>query len=113
MALFKFGKKEDRAEEGPQREFDRVEGDSERIVILSTNTEYELADFSLGGFCLRDYEGNLRGNQYFDFKFVGKKDGEAVEVEGVATVVRVKKQRLAAKYPPQPRLWNFFRDYMN
>lgn len=116
MALFSklLGSNKEPAEESDvKREHNRFEADAERITVLSTEDVYELVDFSLGGFCLKDYEGDLRGNQYFDFKFVGVKDGEPTEVEGVATVVRVKKNQLAAKFPPQPKLRTFFKDYMN
>jgi hypothetical protein len=53
----------------------------------------------------------LHSNQYFQFKFVGMKNGAPMEAEGMAIVVRVKNDHLAAKFPPQPRLRTFLRDF--
>ena len=43
---------------------------------------------------------------------MGTMDGQPAEAEGFANVVRVKDEMLAAKFPPQPRLKAFLRDYI-
>ena len=114
MALFSKilggGDKEQKPEHA--REFERVSVDGSTITILSTGKTYALNDISLGGFSLNTYDGSLRGNQYFQFKLNSVKDGAAHEAEGMATVVRVKNEMLAAKFPPQPRLRDFLREFV-
>jgi len=101
----------------PQREFDRVTGSGETVEILIDNSgsgkPYELLDVSLGGFAITGYEGKLHGNQYFEFKFCGKKKDEPAEITGFANIVRVKNGMLAAKFTPQPRVKSFLRKYIN
>lgn len=97
----------------PERQSERIEGKGERVAILPQNKTYEILDFSLGGFCLTGYDGTLKGNQYFEFKFLGNKNGDVVEAEGFANVVRAKDDLLACKFPPQPRLKRFMADYLN
>jgi len=101
--------------DGPKRQHERVECDGETLSVLDdagrSGPEYEVLDVSMGGFAVTGYDGNLRGNQYFEFKLMGDIKGEAVEATGFANVVRVKDGKLAAKFTPQPRLKNFLRDY--
>lgn len=100
----------------PDREFQRFAGAGERVTLLQNGAVYgavyEVKDLSLGGFSVGGYEGTLRGNQYFEFRFSCTKDGKTAEIDGFANVVRVKDGMLAAKYPPQPRLKAFIRDYL-
>jgi len=106
---------EAKAEEGPKREFDRIEGTGETVRILGDGTRgtlYPLLDMSLGGFATSGYEGKLKGNQYLEFHFYGTKDGKDVECDGFANVVRVKDGMLAVKFTPQPRLKRFMREYI-
>ena len=107
-----FGKKD----KPPQREHDRYAGKGEKVEILINNAEsgkpYELLDVSMGGFALTGYDGNLHGNQYFEFKFCGETKGTPAEITGFANIVRVKEGMLAAKFTPQPLLKTFFRDYI-
>jgi hypothetical protein len=102
--------------DAPQREFERFAGAGERVTMLQDGRafggSYEVRDLSLGGFAIGGYDGNLRGNQYFEFRFSCVKDGKPAEIDGFANVVRVKDGMLAAKYPPQPRLRAFVRDYL-
>ena len=101
----------------PQREFERVTCTTETIEILidhsaKSGTPFKLLDFSLGGFAITGYEGPLRGNKYFEFKFCGELDDEAVEIKGFANVVRVNGDFLAAKFTPQPALKKFLKNYI-
>jgi hypothetical protein len=116
MALFSklFGGDKD-AGTGAQheREFERVAAAESTVTILSTGKTYPVNDISLGGLSINGYDGQLHSNQYFQFKFVGVKNGRPVEAEGMATVVRVKNDHLAAKFPPQPRLRSFLRDFFD
>lgn len=97
----------------PTREHDRIEGKGEHVLILPSSKTFNVLDFSLGGFCIKGYEGKLHGNQYLEFKFFGVKEGKDVKTEGFATVVRAKDGLLAVKFPPQPRLKQFFLDYLD
>ncbi len=107
------GEKKDK----PEREFDRYTGTGETVEILVDNSgsgkPYELLDVSLGGFAIKGYEGTLHGNQYFEFKFCGRKLDAPAEISGFANIVRVKEGMLAAKFTPQPRIKAFLRDYIN
>jgi len=97
----------------PDRDDERIEADGESVSILPSKEKYEVVDYSLGGFCVKGYEGKLRGKQYLEFRFFGNKGGEEVKADGVATVIRVKDGELAVKFPPQPRLKIFLKDYAN
>jgi hypothetical protein len=117
MALFSKlfgGDKDAQAENGPhQREFERVSANESTLTILSTGKTYPINDISLGGLSINGYDGTLHSNQYFQFKLVAAKNGSAKETEGMATVVRVKNDQLAAKFPPQPRLRTFLREFFD
>lgn len=118
MAWFK--KKND-GEEKPggaaKREFDRYVCDGETICFLEDSGDggppYLALDISFGGFAIKGYDGNLHGNQYFEFRFTAEKDGEPHLIEGFGSVVRVKDGMLAAKFTPQPRLKNQIRDFID
>ena len=96
------------------REHERVIGVEATVAILdhNVNVRYAVADVSEGGFRLSGYDGILKGNQYFEFRLFGSLNGENVEVDAIANVVRVKDGFLAAKFPPQPRLRTFLRDFI-
>ena len=96
-----------------KRLHERVQSKGEFVRILPSRKDYQLLDYSLGGFCIGNYDGRLKGNQYLEFKFCGLKDGEDVNVEGVAAVVRAKDELLAVKFPPQPKLKKFLRNYID
>ncbi|OHC76531.1 MAG: hypothetical protein A3G18_13240 [Rhodospirillales bacterium RIFCSPLOWO2_12_FULL_58_28] len=101
------------ADSKPVREHDRIEGKGEKVAILPSSKTFNVLDFSMGGFCIKGYDGKLHGNQYLEFKFFGAKDGKDVKTEGFATVVRAKDDFLAVKFTPQPRLKQFFLDYLD
>jgi hypothetical protein len=116
MALFSKlfgGDKDAKPEAEHQREFERVAANESTLTILSTGKTYPINDISLGGLSINGYDGQLHSNQYFQFKFVGLKNGQPRETEGMATVVRVKNDQLAAKFPPQPRLRTFLREFFD
>lgn len=117
MALFSklFGGDKDAKPETPQheREFERIEAGESTVTILSTGKTYPINDISLGGLSLKGYDGQLHSNQYFQFKLSAAKNGSTKEIEGMATVVRVKNDHLAAKFPPQPRLRTFLREFFD
>ena len=116
MALFSklFGGDKDAKAAGEhQREFERVSANESTLTILSTGKTYPINDISLGGLSINGYDGQLHSNQYFQFKLVAAKNGSTKETEGMATVVRVKNDHLAAKFPPQPRLRTFLREFFD
>ena len=102
----------DKKQQKPVRLHDRIKAEGEFVRIFPSNKDYTLLDYSLGGFCVGNYDGRLKGNQYLEFKFHGQKDGEELKIEGVAAVVRAKGEMLAVKFPPQPKLKKFLRNYV-
>jgi len=106
----------DTKNEKPKREFDRYAGQGEVVIVgvddAGRGDEFPLLDVSHGGFAVKEYQGRLHGNMYFEFKFKGNIDGKSVDITGFANVVRVKDGMLAAKFPPQPKLKAFLRDYL-
>jgi hypothetical protein len=115
MSLFSKLMGSDKNEEKPDgasaREHERVSANGMSLTIISSGRKYEINDISAGGVSVRGYEGKLHGNQYFEFKLTGTKDDRTFEESGMAIVVRVKDEILAAKFPPQPRLRQFLREY--
>jgi len=105
----------DKPQSKSPREFDRFPAQGETVAVgiddAGRGPEFVLLDVSMGGFAVKGYEGRLHGNMYFEFKFIGDIAGEKAEVSGFANVVRVKDGMLAAKFTPQPKLRDFFRDY--
>ncbi len=106
-------KKDEKADGASAREHERLAADGMSLVITSSGQKYEINDISAGGVSIRGYEGKLHGNQYFEFKLIGNKGDKTFEEAGMAIVVRVKDETLAAKFPPQPRLRQFLREYYN
>ncbi len=106
----------DNKQDKPQREFDRHPAQGETVAVgiddAGRGPEFPLLDVSMGGFAVKDYEGRLHGNMYFEFRFIGSINGEVADVSGFANVIRVKNGMLAAKFTPQPRLKIFLRDYL-
>lgn len=100
-----------------QREFQRYEGQGERVILVGDRAcpkeGYELRDVSLGGLAINKYDGALRGGQYLEFRLTVEKDGKSKTAEGFANVVRVTDTFLACKFPPQPKLKKFLREYLN
>ncbi len=116
MAWFKKSGGDDKKKKQPERAHDRVECHGETISIIweagGDGPSYPALDISLGGFAVSGYDGNLHGNQYFEFRFNGSLNNEEASVEGFANVVRVKNGMLAAKFPTQPRLKAFITNYI-
>lgn len=112
MAWFK----KDKGGDDNKREHVRHESKGEKVAMVNNGKAssrlYDLLDISIGGFCLTGYDGNLKGNQYFEFQLSAPIDGKDTKADGFATVVRVKDGKLAAKFTPQPRLKKFLRDYL-
>lgn len=104
-------KKDEKADGASAREHERVSADGLLLTISSSGQKYEINDISAGGVSIRGYEGKLHGNQYFEFKLTGIKGDKTLEESGMAIVVRVKDETLAAKFPPQPKLRQFLREY--
>jgi hypothetical protein len=117
MSLFSKILGSDKKDETPDgasaREHERLSADGLLLVITSSGQKYEINDISAGGVSIRGYEGKLHGNQYFEFKLLGTKGDKTFEETGMAIVVRVKDETLAAKFPPQPKLRQFLREYYN
>ena len=107
----------DKPKGGNQRAHERHPAQGERVTMLNngkaTDQGYELVDISEGGFCLGGYEGKMRSGQYFEFRLTGAPDKGAPEAEGFAEIVRVFDTKAACKFPPQPRLKKFLRDYLD
>jgi hypothetical protein len=104
-------KKEEKPDGASAREHERLSADGISLTIMSTGQKYGLNDISPGGVSIRGYEGKLHGNQYFEFKLTAQKGDQTMAQTGMAIVVRVKDENLAAKFPPQPRLRQFLRDF--
>lgn len=104
-------------EQQPQRQHERYEGKGEKVLLIGDRScpkeGYALRDVSLGGLAINDYGGALRGGQYLEFRLTVNMDGNDKKVEGFGNVVRVTDTFLACKFPPQPRLKKFLREYLN
>ena len=98
------------------REHERFAGSGERLLLCVDSTptgeEFPIKDVSSGGFAVSGYNGPLKGNQYFEFRFMCQIEGAAREFDGITNVVRVKDGMLAAKFTPQPRIRTFMREYL-
>lgn len=120
MAFFDklLGKGDDAPKKGSdQRVHERFPANGERVTMLrdgrATQHAFDLQDMSEGGFCLKGYDGEMKAGQYFEFRLTGAPDRGAPEADGFATVVRgFGEDKLACKFPPQPRLKKFMRDYL-
>ena len=99
-----------------QRAHERYAGQGETVTMLrdgrATSKVFDLVDVSEGGFCISGVEDPMKSGQYFEFRLTGLNEKGKPEADGFATVVRAFDSKLACKFPPQPRLKKFLRDYL-
>ena len=117
MALFgKFGGGKS-GDAQNKRQHTRYEARGETMTMITNGKDitrpFNIKDISEGGLALTDYEGKIKGGQYFEFKLNLTDFPDSPSVTGFANVVRVTETGfLAASFPPQPKLKSTLRKYL-